>query len=282
MDVHQFATSVSYGDAISDEMLEIQGILRENGYRSEIFVRQFDPRSASAVRDYREYPGWSRPDNVVIFHFSIGSPVSKMFLRIPDRKIMIYHNITPALFFLDAHRVLTRECYKGRLEINMFVDKVDLALGDSDFNRRELAEVGYKKTGVLPILMNFDKFQGPADPVYKALFEKKDDDAPVRRPGHPEQEIRGRWSKSFISIKNTSTRNSRLILAGDYRGQDRYVAGLQALIAKLRLTDIHLTGHRRISRASGLLPGGRLLSLHERTRRLRRTARWRLFILGSR
>jgi len=242
MDVHQFATSVSYGDAISDEMLEIQGILRENGYRSEIFVRQFDPRSASAVRDYREYPGWSRPDNVVIFHFSIGSPVSKMFLRIPDRKIMIYHNITPALFFLDSHRVLTRECYKGRLEINMFVDKVDLALGDSDFNRRELAEVGYKKTGVLPILMNFDKFQGPADPVYKALFEKKMTTLLFVGRAIPNKKFEDAV-KVFYFYKKHFNPNSRLILAGDYRGQDRYVAGLQALIAKLRLTDIHLTGH---------------------------------------
>ena len=107
----------------------------------------FDPRSARHVKDYREYQAWSSPDNVVIFHFSIGSPVSKLFFRIPDRKIMIYHNITPHEFFVDSHRILARECYKGRLEINLFVDKVDLALGDSDFNRRELEPVGYKTTG---------------------------------------------------------------------------------------------------------------------------------------
>jgi hypothetical protein len=33
MDIHQFATSLSYGDAISDEMLEIQKVLRERGHR---------------------------------------------------------------------------------------------------------------------------------------------------------------------------------------------------------------------------------------------------------
>ena len=41
MKIHQFATSLSYGDAISDEMLEIQAVLRENGFESEIFVRFF-------------------------------------------------------------------------------------------------------------------------------------------------------------------------------------------------------------------------------------------------
>ena len=171
MEVHQFSTSLTYGDAISDEMLEIQSILRDHGYSSEIFVRQFDPRSAGAVKDYREYPKWSAPGNIVIFHFSIGSPVSKMFVRIPDRKMMIYHNITPAEFFLDAHRTLTRECYHGRLEISLFREKIDLALGDSEFNRQELAALGYRNTGVLPILMNFAKFQGPDDSIARALFD---------------------------------------------------------------------------------------------------------------
>ena len=39
MKVHQFATSLTYGDAISDEMLEIRRVLQENGFESEIFVR---------------------------------------------------------------------------------------------------------------------------------------------------------------------------------------------------------------------------------------------------
>ena len=242
MDVHQFATSLTYGDAISDEMLEIQSVLREHGHRSEIFVRQFDPRSASAVKDYREYPGWSGPKNVVIFHFSIGSPVSKMFLRVPDRKMMIYHNITPAEFFLDSHRTLTRECYKGRLEINMFVDRVDLALGDSDFNRRELAAVGYKNTGVLPILMNFKKFDGPGDPVVRALYEKKKTTILYVGRAIPNKKFED-VMKVFYFYKKHFNPEARLILAGDYRGQDRYLAGLQALIAELRVTNVHLTGH---------------------------------------
>jgi hypothetical protein len=87
-----------------------------------------------------------------------------MFFRIPDKKIMIYHNITPYEFFLDYHRILARECYKGRLEIKLFADKVDLALGDSDFNRKELEDVGYPETGVLPLLLNYASFCGAGYP----------------------------------------------------------------------------------------------------------------------
>jgi len=242
MDVHQFATALSYGDAISDEMLEIRAVLREAGYRSEIFVRQSDPRSAGHVRDYREYERLSDPANVVIFHFSIGSPVSRLFARIPDRKILVYHNITPHEHFVDAHRILARECYKGRLEINAFVGKTDLAVGDSDFNRRELEAVGYKRTGVLPILMDFAKFDGEPDPVTLRLFD--DGKTTLLFVGRfiPNKKFED-VVKVFHFYKTHFNPESRLILAGDYRGLERYLAGLQEFILKLGTADVHLTGH---------------------------------------
>ena len=242
MQVHQFATSLTYGDAISDEMLEIRAFLREQGFESEIFVRFFDPRLAGSIKDYREYRRYSSPQNVVIFHFSIGSPVSKLFFRIPDKRIMIYHNITPYSFFVDSHRVLTRECYKGRLELKQFVGKVDLALGDSDYNRRELEEAGYAATGVLPILMDFSKFDGPGDPVTETMFDTgKTTLLYVGRviPAKRFEDL----IKTFWYYKNMFNRDSQLLLVGEFRGMERYLAGLQDLIGRLKLTDVHLTGH---------------------------------------
>jgi len=242
MDIHQFSTSLTYGDAISDEMLEIQKVLREKGHSSEIFTRFFDRRLAALRRDYREYKKLSSPANVVIFHFSIGSPVSKLFFRVPDRKIMIYHNITPHEFFVDWHRILARECYKGRLEIRLFVDKVDLAVGDSDFNRRELEAAGYPRTGVLPILMDFSKFDRPGDPVTQHLFgDGKTTILFVGRviPNKKFEDI----IKVFHLYKKYFNPDSRLILAGDYRGLERYFASLLDLIDRLGLRDVHFSGH---------------------------------------
>ncbi|MBM3295830.1 MAG: glycosyltransferase family 4 protein, partial [Candidatus Aminicenantes bacterium] len=240
MEVHQLATAVSYGDAISDEMLEIRSVLREAGFRSEIFVRQSDPRSARHVRDYREYARVSDPANVVIFHFSIGSPVSKLYARIPDRKILVYHNITPHAYFVDAHRILARECYKGRLEINAFVDKTDLAVGDSDFNRRELEAAGYKRTGVLPILMDFAKYDGRPDPLTLRLLGRgKTTLLFVGRfiPNKKFEDV----VKVFHLYRTLFNPESQLILAGDYRGLERYLAGLQELILRLGTPGVHLT-----------------------------------------
>lgn len=241
MDIHQFATSLTYGDAISDEMLEIQKVLRSQGYGSEIFTRFCEPRMAHLCRDFREYARSSSPKNVVIFHFSIGSPVSKLFFRIPDRKIMIYHNITPHTFFLDYHRILARECYKGRLELRRFVDRVDLALGDSEFNRRELEEMGYPRTGVLPLLVDFAKFKGRGDPVVRDIFE--DGKFTLLYVGRviPNKKFED-VIKVFHFYRKYFNQECRLILVGDYRGMERYLAALRALVDELDLEDVHFTG----------------------------------------
>jgi len=242
VEVHQFATSLTYGDAISDEILEIQKVLREKGYDSEIFIRFYDPQMARFIKDYREYRRFSSPQNVVIFHFSISSPVSKMFFRIPDKKIMIYHNITPYEHYLDSHRILTRECYKGRLEIKLFVDKVDLALGDSEFNRQELEEVGYPQTGVLPLLLDFPKFKREGDPITQQIFSNgKVTILFVGRliPNKKYEDI----IKVFYLYKKYFNTKSQLLLVGDYRGLERYYAGLKSLVGRLKLPDVYFMGH---------------------------------------
>jgi glycosyltransferase involved in cell wall biosynthesis len=242
VEIHQFATSLAYGDAISDEMLEIRKALRSRGIQSEIFVRFYDPRMAGYIHDFREYTAFSSPDNAVIFHFSIGSPVSKMFFRIPDKRIMIYHNITPYTFFLNFHRILTRECYKGRLELKMFADKVDLALGDSEFNRRELEEFGYPATGVLPILMNFSKFDKPGDPAVEELFRSRKRTLLFVGRVIPNKKFED-VIKTFYFYKKFFEPDSQLVLAGDFRGMERYFGSLQALVGELELSDVHFTGH---------------------------------------
>jgi glycosyltransferase involved in cell wall biosynthesis len=241
MEIHQFATSLTYGDAISDEMLEIQKALNNKGYKSEIFTRFYEPRMAKYAKDFREYTKFSSPSNVVIFHFSIGSPVSKLFFRIPDKRVMIYHNITPYTFFLDTHRILSRECYKGRLEIKLFVSKVDLALGDSEFNRAELESLGYARTGVLPLLVDYSKFDGEPDPVFRQIFDNgKTTILFVGRviPNKKFEDV----IKTFHFYKKYFNSESQLLLVGDFRGMERYLAALKMLVMELELSDVHFPG----------------------------------------
>jgi glycosyltransferase involved in cell wall biosynthesis len=90
--------------------------------------------------------------------------------------------------------------------------------------------------------MDFAKFDGPADPVTAALLDNgKTTVLFVGRfiPNKKFEDV----VKAFHFYKTVFNPHSQLILAGDHRGLERYLAGLQELIGRLRLTDVHLTGH---------------------------------------
>jgi len=242
MKVHQFLTSYSYGDAIGNEVLEIKNFLKSQGHESEIFALFYHPKYADQIINYLEYDKYSSPDNIMIYHFSIGSPVTKKFLRMPDKKVIIYHNITPYEFFLDYHRVLAKDCFKGRIELKNLVGKVDLALGDSAYNEKELMETGFTNTGVLPLVMNFDKFAQPVVPVLDELFnDGKTNILFVGRiiPNKMVEDV----IKTFHLYQKHFNPNSRLFIVGEYRGFERYYSAIQNMVAQLQLKNVHVTGH---------------------------------------
>jgi hypothetical protein len=89
-----------------------------------------------------------------ILHFSIGAGVSTYAYHLPDRVLLVYHNITPARWFTPYHEHLAGLCYHGRRELAAYIPRTSLALGDSEFNRAELEAVGFHPTGVLPLILN--------------------------------------------------------------------------------------------------------------------------------
>lgn len=240
--IHQLLTFYSYGDAIGNEALEIRDFLRTQGYESEIFSYLYHPKYAGQIIDYREYERFSNEKNILIFHFSIGSPVTEKFLQTPDKKLIIYHNITPHHFFIDYHRVLTQDCYQGRVELKSMVGKVDLALGDSGYNEQELKDAGFSDTGVLPLVMNFAKLEKPVAPVLKEIFaDGKTNILFVGRliPSKMVEDV----IKSFHLYQKHFNGNSRLFIVGEYRGLERYLCALQDLALKLGPKNVHFTGH---------------------------------------
>ena len=150
--IHQVLATLGYGDAIGHEVLGIQRVLRAAGYESDIFVETADPRLEPLTRDYRELVDASHPDNLLLHHFSIGSKASRTAFALPDRMALIYHNITPPEYFVGVHRTLARQCFRGRRELHAYVDRCDLALGDSEFNRQDLEALGFPRTAVLPVV----------------------------------------------------------------------------------------------------------------------------------
>ena len=240
--VHQVLATLGYGDAIGHEVLGIQRVLRGAGVASDIFVETADPRLEDLTRDFRDLVDASHPDNILIHHFSIGSKASRVAYALPDRMVLVYHNITPPEYFVDVHKLLVRLCYHGRRELGAYVGRCDLALGDSEFNRRELEEAGFPATGVLPVVPGFAHLDGPANDLMAREFD--DEWTNVLFVGRviPNKRIEN-VIRAFAAYKSRYNHRSRLLIVGSYGGFERYLTMLQHLVARLGVADVHFTGH---------------------------------------
>jgi glycosyltransferase involved in cell wall biosynthesis len=240
--IHQVLATLGYGDAIGHEVLGIQGVLRQQGYESEIFVESADYRLEPLTRDYRALVDFSHPDNLLIHHFSLGSKASRTAFALPDRMALIYHNITPPEYFVGVHRTLARQCFGGRRELRAYADRSDLALGDSEFNRQDLEQLGFPRTAVLPVVPGFAHLELQPDGLVADQF----DDAWTnivfvgRVIANKKIEDLIRFFHAYHTAFNA---RSRLIIVGAHGGFERYLAALHQLTASLGLHDVHFVGH---------------------------------------
>ena len=241
MRIHQVLATLGYGDAIGHEVLGIQRVLRAAGHEPEIIVETADRRLEDLTIDYRDAPGYVTADDVLIHHFSLGSRASRTAFALPARMALIYHNITPPEFYVGIHPQLMLQCYRGLRELKAYVPRVDLALGDSEFNRHDLESYGFAPTAVLPVVPDFSHLDLEPDTALAGQFD--DDWVNILFVGRfvpnkkPEDLVR-----FFHAYKRLYNQKARLILAGSYAGFDAYLAQVQGLIATLGATDVHILG----------------------------------------
>ena len=236
----QFTTVLDYGDAVSDEVIAIDDALRRKGYSTAIYCQHFAFRMRSramAYHDFRAPSGrW-----LVLYHHSIASDVCSFVTGLKCPKVMIYHNITPPEYFYGTNDVIAELMRKGRAELAALAPHYDLALGDSDFNRRELEAAGFKPTGVLPLIMDFDKYRTPPNPtVLRHLGDGRTNLLYVGRiaPNKRQEDV----IKVFCFYKQLDPA-ARLVLVGSDANTDPYRRWLDDLVAQLDLSDVVFTGH---------------------------------------
>jgi glycosyltransferase involved in cell wall biosynthesis len=240
--VHQVLATLGYGDAIGHEVLGIQRALQSAGVGSEIFVETADRRLEHLTTDYREMVGAITPDDILIHHFSIGSRASRTAYAMPGRMILVYHNITPPEYFLGVHKDLVKLCFRGRRELTAYTPRCDLALGDSEYNRVELDALGFRETGVLPVVPDFSHLDVVSDTMTSSAFD--DGWTNVMFVGRviPNKKLED-VIRAFHVYRTRHNPRSRLLFVGSYSGFEKYFAMLQALIARLGTPDVQFLGH---------------------------------------
>ncbi len=165
----------------------------------------------------------------------MGFDCMERIVGLPDRKILKYHNITPPEFLPNEY--LKRYSIKGRDQLAEYRGHVEVGFGDSDYNRAELEELGYRYTGVLPI------FFRPG-----ALLEEEPSETVARK-------LRNQFNLLFVGriapnkcqvdlvrifdeYYRSGNSDARLHLIGAYEGFAEYHEALLTEIRQRKLGDV--------------------------------------------
>ena len=155
--IHQVLPVFAPRDAIGNHTAAVRRALQAMGVTSEIFAGEVNPGAGNGARNIREIdPAQvaAAEPTVWMYHASTGSPVAEWWAALPGHKALDYHNITPAELLGPWEPHIGVELDHGRRQLAELADVADWAIADSTFNESELIGLGYRWTGVVPILLD--------------------------------------------------------------------------------------------------------------------------------
>lgn len=231
--IHQLVHTLSYGDAISTEVLALERALREAGRESSIYALHEHPNLRGRSRPFSEMESVEGAD--LILHYSIGSPLNDLYLNWQrGRRLVIYHNITPAKWFRGVNARVARDIERGFDELPKIIAVSDLRIADSEFNASELEGMGYSSI-VLDLPVDPSRWDRPRNEGIYSIVSQS--------PGIHVLHV-GRLApnkciedilKTFHFLQHYIDRNSTLWLVGIDTDTELYSFSLRRLAAELSI-----------------------------------------------
>lgn len=238
--VHQFHPVLAPGDAMSDHVMALRKRFREWGYASEAFAVEI--KAGADARPYRELFRSVREGDTLVLHFSMGHEVFDELIKLRARRVLVYHNVTPPEYFVGINPHAAAHARLGLRQLARLAPSIDLAIGVSEFNRRDLERTGYTNTACVPILIDWSRYAVEPDPAVRALL------AGV----HTRLLFVGRISpnkrqdeliRMLAYYRRCIDPEALLVLVGNHRDQPQYYARLRALAEALGLAHaVRFTG----------------------------------------
>jgi glycosyltransferase involved in cell wall biosynthesis len=227
--IHHFVATYEPG-AVGGHIAEMQRLCLEQGWASEVFTEHL--RGGMQGRDFRDYAKVAKPDDVLVYHTAIGSPVSDFVEGRAERLVVDHHNITPVQFFAPWEPAVAHALAWARAQLVALAPRAALGIGDSSYNESELRDAGYAPTTVAPILFDFSQFERVVDPAHLRV------DAAVWlfvgriAPNKRHEDL----IKAFAVYRRVYDGGALLRIVGG-SASDGYVAALHDLVSALQLDD---------------------------------------------
>ncbi|HYI37210.1 MAG TPA: glycosyltransferase [Thermoleophilaceae bacterium] len=150
--VHQVLSSAGPYDAVSVQARLWRSLLTERGYGGADHAAAVDPRARGDFAPLERL----RParGDLLVIRWSAYSPRLLRLLERLERKLLVYHNVTPPGYFWNHHPGVAVACAVGRAQLPLFARAADVCAADSEFNAGDLRAAGVADARVLPILFD--------------------------------------------------------------------------------------------------------------------------------
>lgn len=148
--------ALDWGDAVSTHCILLKSLGEKRGAEVRLVAQHADPRVGS-MRDCS--PDWllkeAKSDDLLVHQMFNETELMDLVEQFPGPRVMMYHNITPPEFFETGDPVAV-SCANGLKQVRAASECYSLALGMTEFSRRDLANYGYERTGVFPLLVDLE------------------------------------------------------------------------------------------------------------------------------
>ncbi|MGI8411731.1 MAG: glycosyltransferase [Solirubrobacteraceae bacterium] len=213
MNVHQVLSGAGLHDAITTEALVFRSHFRDWGWGGSDHAARIAPGLGGAIAPMAKLdPG---PDDILLLHHSAGTPRLHELLALPNRKLLLYHNVTPPSWLWDHAPLVAVHCAIGREQLPELIAAVDVAAADSEWSAAELRALGASATEVIPLLVDRDRLGPTAAPPPESAA------GPAERPTvlfvgrlspHKGQD---EVIRAFALYRRHRAPDARLVLVGD-------------------------------------------------------------------
>ncbi|MGI6524087.1 MAG: glycosyltransferase [Bdellovibrionota bacterium] len=234
-EIHQLVHTLSYGDAISGEVLALQRCFHNLGFASEIFAINVHPLLKGRAKSYQELP--LNFNGEVLFHFSLGSPLSDLYKNITTAKrSMIFHNLTDPHWFKGVNPRIVADLENGQKQLPEMCQVTDRLIADSPFNAKELKKYGFDAE-VLELPIDEEKWGVEPNSGIAAMLAA-DPSLHLVHTGRlaPNKCIED-IIKTFYFLHHKINRQSKLWLVGIDIDTELYSFSLKRMVDEFDLTD---------------------------------------------
>ena len=189
----QLTENLLPGDAISDHVRSLDAALAAMGYEKALCVGQ-----GGGDLSVHALPKRLGAEDLLLYEYSIGSPLNDWFAAQRCRKAVVYQNITPPEFFEPYDPRKADAARWGREQLRSLAPSLDFAFASSEYSADELRSMGCGDVSVLPILLDRSRYEGAED----AELKRKLSD--------------GKKNILFVGRKAPNKRIEDVLLAADY------------------------------------------------------------------